>query len=30
MSGTVLLKAEGLAAWYGETQALTRIDLEVR
>jgi branched-chain amino acid transport system ATP-binding protein len=25
-----LLKVEGLAAWYGETQALTRIDLEVR
>jgi branched-chain amino acid transport system ATP-binding protein len=24
-----LLKVEGLAAWYGETQALTRIDLEV-
>jgi branched-chain amino acid transport system ATP-binding protein len=25
-----LLAIEGLAAWYGETQALTRIDLEVR
>ena len=25
-----LLKVEGLAAWYGETQALSRIDLEVR
>ena len=25
-----LLRVEGLAAWYGETQALTRIDLEVR
>ncbi len=25
----LLLKVEGLAAWYGETQALTRIDLEV-
>ena len=26
----VLLKVEALAAWYGETQALDRIDLEVR
>ncbi len=26
----VLLKVDGLAAWYGETQALERIDLEVR
>jgi branched-chain amino acid transport system ATP-binding protein len=26
----VLLKVEGLAAWYGETQALAHIDLEVR
>jgi branched-chain amino acid transport system ATP-binding protein len=26
----LLLKVEGLAAWYGETQALSRIDLEVR
>ncbi len=26
----VLLKVDGLAAWYGETQALARIDLEVR
>ncbi len=25
-----LLKVEGLAAWYGETQALEKIDLEVR
>ncbi|MDE1949603.1 MAG: ABC transporter ATP-binding protein [Burkholderiales bacterium] len=25
-----MLRVEGLAAWYGETQALTRIDLEVR
>ncbi len=25
-----LLRVDGLAAWYGETQALTRIDLEVR
>ncbi len=25
-----LLRVAGLAAWYGETQALTRIDLEVR
>jgi branched-chain amino acid transport system ATP-binding protein len=25
-----LLKIEGLAAWYGETQALEKIDLEVR
>ena len=25
-----LLRVEGLAAWYGETQALARIDLEVR
>jgi branched-chain amino acid transport system ATP-binding protein len=27
---SLLLKVEGLAAWYGETQALSRIDLEVR
>ncbi len=26
----LVLKVEGLAAWYGETQALERIDLEVR
>ncbi len=29
-SSAPLLKVEGLAAWYGETQALEKIDLEVR
>jgi branched-chain amino acid transport system ATP-binding protein len=29
-SSALLLKVEGLAAWYGETQALEKIDLEVR
>ena len=30
MSGTVLLKAEGLAAWYGAAQILFGVSLEVR
>ena len=30
MSGTVLLKAEGLAAWYGAAQILFDVGLEVR
>ena len=30
MSESPLLQVTGLAAWYGETQALSRIDLEVR
>lgn len=29
-AGQTLLRVENLAAWYGETQALERIDLEVR
>jgi branched-chain amino acid transport system ATP-binding protein len=29
-SSTALLRVQDLAAWYGETQALERIDLEVR
>jgi branched-chain amino acid transport system ATP-binding protein len=28
--GEIMLRIEGLAAWYGETQALSRIDLEVK